>query len=91
MIKRSRLNLLVETFRRVKKLPFQRGGPGHAGLLQPGPQLLQGPVAAQVALGVRVEALLDPYVGPGLPPQVFGRLGEPCSLSAQCCALHFLL
>lgn len=72
-------------------LPFQRGGPGHAGFLQPGSQLLQGPVAAQVALGVRIEALFDPYVSPGLPPQVFGRLGEPRSFSAQRGALHFLL
>lgn len=69
-------------------LPFQRGGPGHAGFLQTGSQLLQGPVAAQVALGVRVEALFDPYVSPGLAPQMFGRLGEPGSLSAQRGALH---
>lgn len=58
---------------------------------QSGTELLQGPVAAQVALGVRVEALFDAYVSSGLPPQVFGRLGEPRSLSAQCGALHFLL
>lgn len=69
-------------------LPFHGGGPGHAGFLQAGSQLLQGPVAAQVSLGVRVEALLDPYVCPGLPPQMFGRLGEPRSLSAQRGALH---
>ncbi len=72
-------------------LPFQRGGPGHAGLSQPWSQLLQRPVAAKVALGVRVEALFDPNVGPGLPPQMFGRLGEPCSFSAQCETLHFQL
>lgn len=30
-----------------------------------------------------MEALLDPYVRPGLPPQMLGRLGEPRSLSAQ--------
>lgn len=76
------------TLERGMKLPFDRGGPGHAGLLQAGPEILQGPVAAQVALCVRVEALLDAYVRPGLPPQVFGRLGEPRSLSAQRAALH---
>lgn len=70
-------------------LPSQRGGPGHARLLQSGSQLLQGPVAAQVALGVRVEALFDPYVRPGLAPQMLGRLGEPGSFSVQRGALHF--
>lgn len=81
----------VQTLERGKGLPSQRGGPGHAGFLQPGSQLLQGPVAAQVALGVRVEPLFDPYVSPGLPPQMFRRLGESRSLSAQCGTLHFLL
>lgn len=78
---------MLRLLRGKEKLPFG-GGPGHAGLPEAGPEFLQGPVAAQVALVVRVEALLDPDVRPGLPPQVFGRLGEPGSLSAQRAALH---
>lgn len=73
----------------MRELPFDRGGPGHAGFFQAGSQLLQRPVAAQVALRVRVEALLDPDVRPGLAPQVFGRLGETRAFSAQRTALHF--
>lgn len=70
------------------ELPFDRGRPGHAGLLQAGSQLLQRPVAAQVALRVRVETLLDADVHPGLAPQVLGRLGQTRSFSAQRAALH---
>lgn len=78
-----------KALRMESELPFERGGPGHARLLQSGSQLLQGPVPAQVSLGVRVEALFDPDVGPGLAPQMLGRFGEPRSFSAQRGALHF--
>lgn len=47
---------------------MEGGWPGHARLFEPGSVILHGPVAAQVALGVGVIALLDANVGPRLSP-----------------------
>lgn len=71
-----------------RTVPFQGRRPGHAGLLQTGSQLLQGPVPAQVPLGVGVVPLFDADVCAGLPPQVFGGLSQSRALSAQRGHLH---
>lgn len=80
---RGRIAIFPSLSLRLLSPAVQRGGPGHPGVLEGGPERGIAGSRVQVLLSVGVETLLDADVGARLAPEVLGRLGQAGSFAAQ--------